>query len=92
MLKIVLGAEIALFCVYYLFGSFGLQALRAADMNNQNLFEDIKTLENEVTQLAKELDEKKNNPFYKEVVARTELQMAYENEIKYIIPKKDEHV
>lgn len=87
-LKIFLGAEVAIIALYYLFGSFGLHALRLADRTNQNLLQEVKTIEAEVVALAKELEERKNNPFYKEVIARKELQMAYENELIYVLPKK----
>lgn len=87
-LRIFLGAEVAIIAVYYLFGSFGLQALRSADRTNQHLLEEIKSMEAEVVALAKELEERKNNPFYKEIIARKELQMAYDNELIYVLPKK----
>lgn len=87
-LRIFLGAEIALVALYYLFGSFGLQALRLADRTNQTLLEELKGLETEVLALAKELEERKTNPFYKEIIARKELQMAYDNELIYVLPKK----
>ena len=87
-LRIILGAEIALVTFYYLFGSYGLQALRAGDRQNRGLLEELKQLEGEITALSGELEERKNNPFYKESIARKELQMAYDNEIIYLLPKK----
>ena len=87
-LRIFLGLEIALVAAYYLFGSYGLQVLRSADSYNAHLLEDIKKQESGLESLHRELDERKDNPFYKEMVARKELQMAYENEIIYIIDKK----
>lgn len=88
VVRIFLGIEIAFITLYYLLSSFGLQALRSADHFNNQLVEDIKNLEAEVGSLSQELEDRKNNPFYKEAVARKELQMAYENEIIYLIDKK----
>lgn len=84
-IRVFLGAEIACIALYYLFGSFGLQALRAADRSNHQLLFDIKVMEAELDTLSRELDERKDNPFYKETIARKELQMAYDNEIIYFI-------
>ena len=87
-LRIFLGAEIACVSLYYLLSSFGLHALKSANRFNSQLVEDIKALETELTSLSQELEDRKNNPFYKEAIARKELQMAYENEIIYLIDKK----
>ena len=87
-LRVFLAMEIASVGCYYLFGTFGLQALKRATRQNDELLQDLKLIEHEVTTLATELDERSNNPFYKESIARKELQMAYENEIIYLLPKK----
>ena len=79
-MRIFLGAEIACVGLYYILGSFGLQALRSADRYNNQLLADIKNMEAELTALTYELEERTNNPFYKETVARKELQMAQWNE------------
>lgn len=91
-LRIFLCAEIAVVVLYYLLGSFGLHALKSASANNHQLLEDLKSLETEIASLSCELDERKDNPFYKEMIARKELQMAYENETIYFIDRKSENV
>ncbi len=91
-LKIFLGAEVTFIGLYYLVSSSGLHALRSADIHNSQLLEEVKLLETEVTALELDLEERKDNPFYKETIARKELQMAYENELIYLIDKKDIHV
>ncbi len=87
-MRIFLGAEVAFVALYYLLGSYGLQALKSADQYNGQLLADIKNMESELTALTRELEERKDNVFYKETVARKELQMAYENEIVYVLPKR----
>ncbi len=81
-----LGAEIIVVTFFYLIGPGGLQALKSAQRQNSNLIEEIKRTEGEVNALSRELADRKNNPFYKESIARKELQMAYENEIIYLLP------
>ena len=88
-LKIFMVAQVTIVGLYYLFGSFGLQALKAADRGNLQLLEELKSLEAELAALEQELQERTDNPFYKETIARKELQMAYEDEIIYMLPKKD---
>ncbi len=86
-LRVVLAAEILLVTFFYLCGTGGLQALKHADVLNITLFDEIKKLESEVTGLSQELGERTSNPFYKESIARKELQMAYPDEIIYMLPK-----
>lgn len=86
--RFFLGGEICFVLFYYVLSSYGLHALRVADVQNSQLIEDIKSLEKEVNTLSEELLERKDNPFYKETIARKELQMAYENEVIYLIDKK----
>jgi len=87
-LKLFLGAEVTVIVLYYLMSSSGLQALKRADYYNSQLMHDITSLETELSTLEQEVEERTTNPFYKEMIARQELQMGYENEIVYILPKK----
>ncbi len=86
-LRVIIGFEIALVVFFYLFGKGGLHALRQADALNKELLSDIKMLDEEIAQLQYELDERQQNPFYKESIARKELQMAYKNETVYLLPE-----
>ena len=83
----LIGFELVLVAFFYLCGKGGLQALRHADQINSTLLEEVKGLEKEVTLLSKELNERRQNPFYKESIARKELQMAYKDETVYLLPE-----
>ncbi len=86
-LQVIIGFEVALVLFFYLFGKGGIHALRHADALNKELLSEIKQLDEEIAQLQEELDERQKNPFYKESIARKELQMAYKNETVYLLPE-----
>lgn len=85
-LQLFLGAEIIVVTFLYLVGSGGLLALKSAHRQNSALLAEIARSEEEVKALGRELADRRTNPFYKESIARKELQMAYENEIIYLLP------
>lgn len=84
-LRFFVGAEIVVVTFLYLCGNSGVRALQAADAQNNQLLEEVKQLEMETTSLARELAERQTNPFYKESIARKELQMAYPDETVYLL-------
>ena len=86
--KIVIGLEAMLILFFYFCGKGGLQALRAADTVNTGLLEEVKALEKENDWFSKELDERLSNPFYRESIARNELQMAFKDETLYVLPER----
>lgn len=88
-LRAIIGFEVVLVAFFYLFGKGGIHALRQADGLNKELLTDIKLLDDEIGMLQHELDERQLDPFYKESIARKELQMAYKDETIYVLPKKE---
>ena len=86
-LRLFLGGEIVVATFFYLCGSGGLESHRRADFQNNELCQEVKTAEVEVSSLENELHERKTNPYYKESIARKELQMAYKDEMIYLLPK-----
>jgi cell division protein FtsB len=87
IVRYIIGFEIALILFFYVFGRGGIYALRHADALNKELMKDIKQLDEEIAKLQEELDEREKNPFYKESIARKELQMGYNNETIYLLPQ-----
>ncbi len=85
--RIFIGSELILVAFLYLVSGGGIRALQHAGAQNSLLLDEIKHLESEIGSLTRELDERNNNPFYKESIARKELQMAYADEIIYVYPK-----
>jgi cell division protein FtsB len=86
-LRLLLGLELISIAFFYLLSSGGLVALRHAHTINTELHQEIQQLEADISQLTTELDERKQNPFYRESIARKELQMAYTNETVYLLPE-----
>lgn len=86
-LRLFVGAQIIMVTFLYLCSTGGIRAVQHADAQNNELLEEVKLLEAEIDSLSRELEERKNNPFYKESIARKELQMAYAGEIIYVFPK-----
>jgi cell division protein FtsB len=90
-LRLFLATELVVVTFFYLCGRGGLHALKQADSINKELLSETKKSQTEIEVLERELEEHTLNPFYKESIARRELQMAYENETIYVLPK-DHHV
>jgi cell division protein FtsB len=85
--RMILCFEGVLVIFFYFCSRGGLQAVRTADEINKDLLEEIKQLEKEAASLALELEERLANPFYRESIARKELQMAYKDETVYLLPE-----
>ncbi len=88
VVQLFLGVEIIVVTFMYLVGSGGLLAIKSANRQNAALLAEIAQGQEEVKGLNRELVDRKNNPFYKESIARKELQMAYENEVIYLLPER----
>jgi cell division protein FtsB len=86
-LRILIGAEIVIVSFLYLCSAGGLPAVQQGDKANAALLEEIKAFEAEIASLSRELDDRTHNSFYKESIARQELQMAHEHEKIYVLPK-----
>ena len=84
-MKIALLAEMLAFAHIYFFGNNGIQALQQQKNVVEDLKKDIIELNKEVEQLEKEIYAWNTNDFYKEKVAREQLQMARKgDELFYI--------
>lgn len=68
--------EIILFIFFYFFGAYGLQAMVQLKRENSYLLQEIVSLGQEITHLEQEINAWITDPFYKEKVAREQLQMA----------------
>jgi cell division protein FtsB len=84
-MKVLLVAEMAAFGHIYFFGSNGIKSLQAHKKVVEDLKSDIMILDEEVAQLEKEIYAWQTDDFYKEKVAREQLQMARKgDELFYI--------
>ena len=83
-------SEIALMVFLYVFGSNGLPVLRKIKKENLEIFHEIGILQHEVAQLEKKCQEWQEYSFYKEKIAREQLQMAREGDLIYYYSNEKE--
>ncbi len=85
LLQLLLIAEGCIFVYVYLYGNNGMYALQQLHNENEQLEQNIDQLSQQVTQLEHEITVWEINDFYKEKVAREQLQMSRkDDEIYYI--------
>lgn len=77
--------EIALFAGVYFFGAHGLHNVWRLQHENAQAEREIATMQAEVQDLETRVFAWNNHPFYKEKLAREQLQMARPGEIVYYI-------
>lgn len=77
--------ELVLFTGYYLMGANGMLAMFAMNKEIGSAQREISLLKDEVHHLQNHIALQKKHPFFKEKIAREQLQMAHENEEIYII-------
>lgn len=83
--RIFLLGEIFIFLGVYFFGVDGLQKLCVLRDENMKLEQEVVSLNNEIAALEHEIVAWNTDPFYKEKLAREQLQMAREqDEILFI--------
>ena len=85
LLQLLLITEGSIFVYVYLYGNNGVYALQQLCNENKQLEQKIDQLSQEVTELEHEIIAWEINDFYKEKVAREQLQMSRkDDEIYYI--------
>jgi cell division protein FtsB len=85
LMKVLLVCEMAAFGHIYFFGSNGIASLQVQKRVVEDLKKDILVLDGEIAQLEKEMYAWQTDDFYKEKVAREQLQMARKgDELFYI--------
>lgn len=76
MLRIFFAVEVCVFVGVYLFGPSGLQAMRQLKQENQQLDAEIVQMQQEISDWEQKIALWESDDFYKEKVAREQLQMA----------------
>jgi cell division protein FtsB len=80
LFRLIFALEIVGFTAHYFLGAQGLQKLAHARAETTALTQELAQLDAEITLLNQEIIAWNTNPFYKEKVAREELQMARADE------------
>lgn len=85
VMKVVFVVEVCLFGYVYLCGKNGFQMFFEKRRENAALAKTVSVLENEVAQIEFEMNRWQSDDFFKEKIAREQLQMARDgDEIFYI--------
>lgn len=85
IMRTVLGIEFFTFAWLYVYGPHGLQMLGRMKHENHILEQHVQTLQDDVRDFENKIVAWNAYPFYKEQVAREQLQMARKDEIIYYI-------
>lgn len=84
-LRLALCVEVMLLAAVYFYGSYGVQTLAQLRQDTARVEQEVGKLEQEVATLEHELNDWNSHPFYKEKVAREQLQMAREGDTIYYL-------
>jgi cell division protein FtsB len=79
------SVEILTIVLLYIFGSHGLPALYALQAESKTIMEDIEFLQNDIASLQIQLQEWGHYSYFKEKIAREQLQMAHKDDMIYYI-------
>ncbi len=85
ILRIVFASEVLIFVGMYLLSPHGVRALRSMQKENEQVAVKIAELQKELQTLEAEVAEWDNNSFYKEKIAREQLQMAKSSDEVYFL-------
>ena len=85
LLRIFFAGEIVLFIILYCVGPRGVYSLHHIKKENRDLANEVATLQQEIAQLDEQIRTVQSDPFYKEKIAREQLQMARKGETIYLI-------
>ena len=84
-LRLFFVAEVCVFLYVYTSGSRGVKQLASMRAENEALQQSIASLENDVAALQKKKGLWESNDFYKEKIAREQLQMARKDDTIYYL-------
>ena len=85
----ILVVESVVLVAVYFFGDYGLPIIVNFSHENKELEQENSRLSDEIAQLNLDLDALANYPFYKEKIAREQLQMAALHDELYLIDSKE---
>jgi len=85
LVRLFFAIEIIVFITVYMFGSNGLQFLRRLQEDNNRLVCHIADLQKKIDSLQQEISDWQSSDFFKEKVARENLQMAKSGDQIYFL-------
>lgn len=84
-LRLFFTAEVAIFSWFYIYGTNGIMAISKIRKENDEIKKQLIVKQEHIVALEKEVLAWQTEPFYKEKVAREQLQLARENEQIYCV-------
>ena len=88
LFRVFFCAEVLVFVLLYWFGTQGMQTLRQLRYGNKLLAQQVAEAEQELVTLEEYIVHCEQNNFYKEKIAREQLQMARADETIYYVTKE----
>ena len=85
LLRIFFVIEVVVFVGLYLFGAHGVRMIRDLQNDNEYIEQEVAALQQEVDVLDVEINAWNEHPFYREKIAREQLQMARQGDEVYYI-------
>jgi len=85
LVRAFFSIEVMIFCWVYMCGKNSITSLVELQKDNRMLQKQLQGQEREIVQLESEIDRWESDPFYKEKIAREQLQMARVGEQVYYI-------
>lgn len=79
-IRMLFGAEILIFIGIYIFGAYGIKTLSHLKQETAFVEQEVANVQQEVDALQREIIAWNTHPFYKEKIAREQLQMAREGD------------
>lgn len=86
VIRYLLYAEMIVLGVFYLWSPHGVQSVTRLTHECEEVEQQIINVKHAIAALEREVDEWESEPFYKEKIAREQLQMARKNEVIYHYP------
>jgi len=83
LLRVFFSIEVLMFCGVYMYGKNSISMLVALQNDNRALQAQLYEQEQEIAQLEYAITQWESSPFYKEKIAREQLQMARAQEQVY---------
>lgn len=77
LLRLFFTAEIIIFSWFYYYGSRGVCSVQGLDQENCQLTQNIAELKQEIEEVDYQIIAWNSDPYFKEKIAREQLQMAY---------------
>ena len=85
IMPLIFAAELFLFALFYYYGAHGLRVVQQLKQENQLIELQMAQVNQEIALLEEEINTWRTEPFYKEKLAREQLNMLRDDEESYLL-------